>query len=104
MKNNTFLSSINPDHPIGGGTAIKISGDYRTVVYSSFNVYNDTWSFGTGVFTMFSGYIEESNSIFAHNFAVGGCLFCLFQTAIVVAKDLLIYNSSGSLGNVFNFY
>ena len=97
---NFFIGQSNPTHPVGMGQAMKISGDFRTLVYSSYNTYNDSWSAGNGVIGMFSGYIEEINSTFYNNYAFGGCLFTLFQSAIIIAKNLMIYNSTGSLGDL----
>ena len=101
---NVFLGQTNPNHPVGIGQAIKITGNFRTVVYSSNNIYNDSWSAGNSVIGKFSGYLEESNSSFYNNYAVGGCLFTLYQSAIIWGHNLYIYNSSGSLGMIEKFF
>ena len=100
LQSNIFDGQQNPTHPVGGGTSMKLSGDSSTIVFSSSNRHLNSWSFGNGVFLMFSGYIEETNSIVDNNFAVGGCICCLFQAAIIETKNLTIMNCLGSLGNL----
>ena len=98
MIKNVFDGQKNPTHPVGGGTTVKLSGDSSTVVYSSSNQHLNSWSYGNGVFLLFSGFIQETDSIIDNNYAVGGCLFCLFQAGVVKAKNLTIKYSGGSLG------
>ena len=63
-----FDSNINPAHPMGAGSAIKVTGDYGTQVFSMRNLFKKQWSYGTGVWGAYTSVIYDTNSTYIGNF------------------------------------
>lgn len=59
-----FDLNINPEHPMGAGTAIKVSGDYGTQVISIRNTFTRQWGYGTGVWGTYNAIINDTNSTY----------------------------------------
>ena len=59
-----FDGQINPTHPTGAGSIIKLSGNIKTALFVIRIIGKNTYSVGAGLFGLYSGNLTDINSTY----------------------------------------